>query len=486
LNGTTCVSTESSGSIALCDGTAAPNALCLPKCNRESCDEGLECVAGVCTPVTEETARIKVDESKTFQELTGIGANLAYFESSVVFHPQKSKIYDAMFGSLGLDIIRFRNRYGYEVDADLSTTAEIVNAATQRLGRVPTVILSSWSPPSSLKANQTTLCQGNDDTCTLTRRDDGSFDYSAYADYWLSSLAAYAEKGVVPEYIGIQNNPDFVPLAIAPAEACRFLPIEGTLDVNVNGLVSSLTFPGYAEALTSVVSRLGELTKPPQIIAPDASMPMQVSQYLDALNLDDVAAIGHHLYGQIPTAPDESQLRDLAEIGTSKKKPLFQTEMQSDGLGTAVMLHHALVTENVTAYLHSTLVTPAPAIPTLPTLISFDESTYYLELPYFAMRHYAAFTDPGWVRVLTDANHPALLTSTWRSPAKDKLTIVLLNTGATALNVYLEFDATPKTAPHVYRTVFTGLERFVDLGSLPENRIVRLPGNSIVTTVVER
>jgi glucuronoarabinoxylan endo-1,4-beta-xylanase len=486
LNGATCITAEDIGNIALCDGTAAPTSLCLPKCNRESCDEGLTCIAGVCTPVTEETARIRVDESKTFQKLDGIGANWAYFESSVVIHPEKSKIYDAVFGSLGLDILRFRNRYGYEYDADISTTAEIVNAATQRLGRIPTVILASWSPPSLLKANQTTLCQGNDDTCTLARRNDGTFDYSAYADYWFSSLAAYAEKGVIPEYIGIQNNPDFVPLAISPAEACRFLPVEGTLDVNVNGFVSSLTFPGYAEALTSVVSRLGELAKPPKIVAPDASMPMQVSQYLDALDLNHVAAIGHHLYGQIPTLPDESQLRNLAEIGSNAKKPLFQTEMQSDGLGTAVMLHHAFVTENVTAYLHSTLVTPAPASPYLPTLVSFDESTYYLELPYFAMRHYAAFTDPGWIRVLTETNHPALLSSTWRSPANDKLTIVLLNTSTDALNVYLEFDAEPQTAPHVYRTVFTGLERFVDLGPLPENRIVRLPGSSIVTTVVER
>ena len=39
-------------------------------------------------------------------------------------------------------------------------------------------------------------------------------------------------------------------------------------------------------------------------------------------------------------------------------RPLFQTEVQADGLGTALLLHHTLVTAGAAAYLHIALVGP--------------------------------------------------------------------------------------------------------------------------------
>ena len=34
--------------------------------------------------------------------------------------------------------------------------------------------------------------------------------YPKYAEYWRASLVAYADREVVPDYISIQNEPDFV------------------------------------------------------------------------------------------------------------------------------------------------------------------------------------------------------------------------------------------------------------------------------------
>jgi hypothetical protein len=48
---------------------------------------------------------------------------------------------------------------------------EILQQASPSLGRTPTVLITSWSPPASLKANGQENCSGSSN-CTL-RRDGG-------------------------------------------------------------------------------------------------------------------------------------------------------------------------------------------------------------------------------------------------------------------------------------------------------------------------
>src|SRR5690606_8988467 len=130
----------------------------------------------------------------------------AYLNNEVAEHPRSAALFDAMFSDTGLSVLRLRNRYGHEEDpAFLSSTQTIVDAATERLGRAPTIILNSASPPSSLKANGSTWCEGNPDTCTLVTLPDGSFDYAGFAGYWRESLDAYVAAGIEPDYVSIQN-----------------------------------------------------------------------------------------------------------------------------------------------------------------------------------------------------------------------------------------------------------------------------------------
>ena len=175
--------------------------------------------------------------------------------------------------------------------------------------------------------------------------EDGSFDYIGYAEYWRASLDAYAAVGVIPDYISIQNNPDFSPSGVSPTEACRFLPTEGTMTVSLNGSDTSLPFPGYKQALDAVITRLEGLPTPPKLVAPDVSTAGSVAEYVRDLDLTRVDAIGHHLYGIIPTLPDDTQLSALSRLGNNAGLPLFQTEMPADGYGSTILLHHALVTE---------------------------------------------------------------------------------------------------------------------------------------------
>ena len=483
LPGSSCVATTDPAAIALCDGSIpAAGALCLARCGAASaCSGQAVCIAGACTATSLASAHVAIDLQTRFQTLSGLGATLAYAEPEVIQYSNANELYTAMFADLGLDTLRLRNRYGYFGDNNLASAATIVNAASASLGHRPTVVMASWSPPGALKSNGSTVCQGEEDSCTLVRLATGGFDYGAYASYWRDSLDAYAAAGVIPDYIAIQNNPDFIPTASKPLEACKFLPTEGTLTVASGGKERSLQFPGYAQAIRAVLGRFQESGLSPKIIAPEASEASLVSDYVRYLDPTIFDAIGHHLYGSVPGSPDLNQLRQLHEIAQSSGRPVFQTEMAADGLGTAVLLHHTLVTEGASVYLQNALVGPSVDSG---ALIVVADSKLALQPAYHALRQFSRSTDPGWVRAQADSDQASLLASTWVSP-KGAVTVVVVNAGADSFNVELGLEVTSTTHSQVTRTVFDGVERSADLGSLPSNRSVRVPGHSVVTVAID-
>ena len=486
LAGSSCVVATDPGVVALCGGSPASDAgLCLARCGNDVCAAGQNCVAGICSPRSSPDAQVSIDIQSRFQKLVGFGATLAYAENDVVQYSNQASLLEAMFSSLGLDVLRLRNRYGYTGDDNLASAATITNAAAASLGRQPTVILDSWSPPASLKANGTTVCTGDADNCTMTRLTTGGFDYEAYATYWRASLDAYIAVGVTPDYVGIQNNPDFVAASTDPGEACRFLPTEGTATVTTNGTTSVLQFPGYAQALNAVSRHLQGLVATPKFIAPDVSAPSFVADYVDQLDISLVAAIGHHLYGSVPTSPDISALQQLNQLGQSLGRPVFQTEMKADGLGTAVLLHHTLVTEGASAYLHNALIGPSPtSTVNSGALITLDGANFTAQPCYHALRHFALHTDPDWIRVAADSNQQNLLASAFISPAGNALTIVLVNSGVDPLTIQIGLSAATIANSQVTRTVFDGTERSADLGKLPFENVLRLPEHSMATVAI--
>lgn len=441
------------------------------------------CVAGTCHPVPEPTVNVVVDGDVENEALVGIGATLAYVEADVLEHPRRAALFDAMFSGLGLDILRLRNRYGYTGDDDLGTAREIVDAAAESLGRTPTLMLQSWSPPSTFKANGATVCQGNLDSCTLAKAADGSFDYAGYADYWRASLEAYASAGVVPDFIGIQNNPDFVPTAMMPGEGCRFLPREGTMTVRVGGAPVEVDYPGYAEALAAVSDRVASLSPQPKIVAPDVSVASALADYVAELDLASVSALSHHLYWTDPSAVDVKAFRALGELGRSNEQPVFQTEMESDGIGTAILMHYSLAVEGASSYLVGVLVRPSLPV-ALNTLITSDTNDFTLDDSYYAVRHYALSTDPGWIRVDATSDSEQLLASAWLSPARDALTVVLVNPTINDLDAQLDLGDYGAMSSEVTRTVFSGVERSAALGTLSAQGIMHVPGQAIVTVAL--
>jgi O-glycosyl hydrolase len=303
---------------------------------------------------------------------------------------------------------------------------------------------------------------------------------------WRSSLDAYAGAGFVPDYIGIQNNPDWVPSGGAVSEACRFLPSQGTIELVVSGVKVPVQYPGYREAFQAVLVALAGTPTRPRILAPELGHMKDTDLYLNELDASQVDAIAHHMYGADPSAPDVAALRGLAELQDGMGVPLFQTEMQANGFDTAVLIHHALVDGGASMYLQTALLGPLSGPATNPSaLVGMEGDSFVLQDAYFAMSHYSRFTDPAWVRVAASTSTDGLLTSAWLAPEHDALSVVFINTTAAPLLVALDLGSLPLRAARLIRSSFAGTERSSELGAWTFGSDIALPPHAVATLVVE-
>src|SRR6188768_414100 len=489
LHRSSCVAARADGAIAQCGGSPPPAAgLCLPRCDDNSdCAKGQACVAGTCSPLPVTSVDVNVDLEARHQELVGFGASVAYGEGQITGHPQQPDLYQKIFADLGLDILRFRNRYGHTGDDDLSTAGDLVAAGSASLGRPLGIFLSSWSPPPALKANGALLCSGNVQTCTLAKTPAGAFDYAGLADYWVASLAAYAKVGLSPDYVGLQNNPNWLPSSAETLEACKFLPVEGTVTVPVGLSNVRVTYPGLAEAQAATFAAFSSLASRPKLLAPETSDFGSVADYSPSLDPAKTDALAHQLYGVNPLAVDLDALAAMGKLVSQYGRPVFVTEMQADGFGSALMIHYATVVEGASAYLQAALTGPVTGpLTNTQALIGIGSSTYTIQEPYHAMRHFAAHTDPGWTRVEASAvSGSGLLVSAWLSPSGQDLTLVLINTRSVELSPRLKLPG-DWSASQVTRSVFSGTERYSTLGGLSSQGVLRMPPESVVTVALSR
>jgi glucuronoarabinoxylan endo-1,4-beta-xylanase len=383
---------------------------------------------------------VAVDASQTHQTLVGFGAATAY--QSRLLASRTDDIFQVLFVDSGLDILRLGNWYQNQGQSTSMTTAfsdnnavQIVQKATAaRGGTPPKIFMSSWTPPAYLKSNGVTRppfgSSASAPAGTLIQK-NGAYDYAEFGDWWARSLQAYAAEGIVPDWISIQNEPDFY---TPQWETCVFGATEGAT-------VAGTRAAGYGQALDAVSSAIqaAGLASPPVLLGPEPTgvNNNNVQHYLDGLDTSKLGAIAHHMYGSTSDnpAPDsfEEAMRAVAKSGVTEGLPTFMTEYQPNAptmFDTAWLINDALTVENVSVYLwwellwrnqtpQTGLVSIADGSPTTP---------YTVNDLYYALKHFARWTDPGWVRVEATSSLSAVRASAFVSPDGGSLTLVLLNT----------------------------------------------------------
>jgi glucuronoarabinoxylan endo-1,4-beta-xylanase len=413
-----------------------------------------------------------ITPSETHQTIEGFGGSLYYYSGWLTAHPNKEEIYVSLFDDLGVDILRTGNTYrpGKAFNPDAK---EFASKAEEIRGRPVKVLISSWSPPAELKSNGSETNGG-----TLAKK-DGFFDYEGFADYWIESLDAYADAGVFPDYISIQNEPGYV----ATWESCELMQTETAAKA------------GYGKALEAVARKLRDGGYPSKILAPEVlGIGYNLFQNY-AKNFDHGLVYGyaHHLYhGGDPKNPDKflDNMRIMArDYGD---KPRFQTEYSSrdaDWLNTAWIIHNSLTAEEVSAYLHWSLAWEAGNNAELIQLeFPWDRGRwttpdgYVLTRRFWAFRQYSRFIDPGWKRVSASCSADSVRISAFISGDGDSLTAVILNLSRAVQPLQMDAGGYTVSSSRAFRTSET--DKGAELGSFDPSSPLDLPGRSITTIVL--
>lgn len=386
----------------------------------------------------EETseAEVAIDVGQRHQTLEGFGAAVGWYGGFLAYHPNRDEVNELLFADMGADIVRMRNTFGREEwEWEAPAMVAIADGAEQALGRPLKIQMSSWSPPAELKDNRAercdNVCQFNgedcvDAVCTLTKNDDGEFVYDEFAQYWRESLEAYAAVGIRPDWISIQNEPDFLPNGW---EGCRFEPEETD------------QYPSYAQAVEQVHDALLEMDDVPKLLGPETLgvHGNRVLRYTSGMNMSHLYGVAHHLYEE--NARPDSFLPWFEEIDERHGDlPLFQTEFSGgDMFDTAWLIHNSLSVANAVAYVYWELIWNYAGPDDAKGLISLENPGqseewetargYAVQPDFHALRHFARYTDPGHVRVATSSTQSTVRASAFISPEEDALTVVLLNVG---------------------------------------------------------
>ncbi|MES1172366.1 MAG: glycoside hydrolase family 30 beta sandwich domain-containing protein [Bacteroidota bacterium] len=423
-------------------------------------------------------ATVTVDVNTTYQTMEGFGAAVAFYTNWFTQHPNRTEIADIVFRDLGLDILRTGNWSQNTSAAAFADSVALVRLARASVPEGLRLMMASWSPPAALKDNASTKNGG-----TLVRQ-DGGFAYQAFGQWWASALAAYAAEGVRPDYISIQNEPNFM----ASWETCRF------------GATETATRAGYGAALAAVQAQLQGLSPRPKLIGPETAgiSGNVVENFLAGLDVSHLDGVAHHLYsGGEGSSPDSFQAAMAGVAAAAAGKPIFMTEYaddKADMVALAWLINNALTVEGVSAYLYWDLVwaPPAPGAPPggLVTLENpFERSSWTTERGYIvrdnyhAFGHYARWVNNGWRRVAATSTLSGVRAVAFTSPDGERATLVLVNVDSMSHEARVVTGDFAFATSDIFRSSGT-TERTEALGSLSADGGFLLPARSIATVTL--
>lgn len=436
---------------------------------------------------------VVVDTTLPHQTLIGFGAATAYQPG--LLSGRSDDIYKVLFVDSGLDILRLGNWFQNQGMDSTATTGfgdqasvQIVQKATAARGGVrPKLLMSSWTPPAYLKSNgMTKTGYGNSTTPagTLIQK-DGAYAYADFADWWVRSLQAYAAQGIAPDYVSIQNEPDFF---INQWETCVFGATEGAMVEGIPGA-------SYGKALDAVYQGIqaAGLASPPVLLGPETTGFGDgiVQNYMDGVATAEIGGVAHHMYGttQNNPAPDsfDGAMRDVARTAAAVGLPTLMTEYSPNAptmFDTALLINNAMTVENVSAYIYWELIwndsNPQTGLVSVPVPRgSGGSSTYTINDIYYALVHFARWTDPDWVRVDTKVNASSVRASAYLSPDGTALTLVLLNADTRDHFLTMSSGAFAYGTTAIYRS--SGDSERATPAALETDGTLALPPRSIAT-----
>jgi arabinoxylan arabinofuranohydrolase len=425
-----------------------------------------------------------VNATNLFQTIEGFGGAICFYNGWVTAHPFKNEIYTNAFAGLNLSMLRLGNWFRYQGTTNFDPDApEFVARANQILGRPVPVYMSSWAPPAFLKSNGQV---GNGGTLLFT---NGGFAYNEFAQYWYDALVAYRNVGVSPQWISIQNEPDFE----ASYDSCVLRPSEG--------IVNGTNYASYAKALEAVYNKLTNLPAPPKLLAPEVVHIRYntMANYAATMNPNHFYGVAYHLYGDSTDGTIDGYVGSLrASTNFFPSKPHFMTEYGvSNMVDSATLIHHTLTEGMASGYNHWSLVWPGDGNGLVQIEFPWDQGRwtnappgtatqakgYWLSPSYWSMKHFSYFITPGSRRVAASSTDANVKVSAYVTPDNLRLVAVFINRSPnSSATLDLNFASFPFVNSAVYQTA--GTNNFQALGAAGAQ--LPMPPASLTTVVLDK
>jgi O-glycosyl hydrolase len=434
-------------------------------------------------------ASITLNPATTYQTIHGVGANFCLGPQSIAWNNSQ---FNLAFSptQLNLTFVRLANSFECWVDEpsifwsgwDYDNVLFIEKYRTMQTNGL--IAMSAWSSPAAYKS--TGSAQGG----TLAKT-NSLYRYADYANWWLRSLeylrdnSALPVEKAIPDFISIQNEPDFTPSGTFYAAwqaGCYLASTE------------SSTKAGYPQALAAVkgvfqTNGFGFV----KFVGPDTTTgsASTISSYLNNLPAGSFAAIAHHPYqGSInDVGHNTSSLSGLRAAYPTNT--IYMTEFFGDdsyGTGVPAWMMHVLPMHNLFT------------IEQANTYLMWGLSVSPSAASFCALGQFSKFINPGDRRANVTSSDPAILVSMYRrtnSPGiSDQLVVVMINTTndyrypVVATSNFWAADPMQR-AWKLYMTADDGSSNFrLTLleneagGSLSGNRSLVLPPYSIATAII--
>jgi glucuronoarabinoxylan endo-1,4-beta-xylanase len=401
------------------------------------------------------------------QIMDGIGGSIAFFVEHYqrLTATQKDQIENLLYVDCGVDIVRLRTGNSDALNNELAMRAQRNGAKS---------LLTSWSPPASLKSNNSTTSG----TLRTVSNNPNQYDYAAFADWWYNKLAA---SGWRHDYISIQNEPDYDP---GNKETCRLKATE--------------TFPAttgsakYSLALEAVYNKIKNEPKIPQFIAADSESHGAFNTLAPTVSgLSFVNHLAFHNYGSNNFAQVKSRYNGnrgwMTEWGADP-------DILNDWMVLATNIHDTLVLSDASAYLCWRMVHgDNDGSPWAMIGVNAPNATggvYAVQNAFYVVKHYAKEISAGDQRFDVTTSATNISISGFINSTGRKLTLIALNEGTTATNLSLRLSGLPVASATAFRTTQTGTNAaaltnpYQSLGSIDPNQSQQLPARSMTTYVI--
>lgn len=434
-------------------------------------------------------ATITIDTAP-LQEVVGFGAGSVYYQNWITALSKDNQkiLYDTAFTGLNLSLLRLGNWLQDETH-DINADVEIVTAAKERLGSNLKIEMSSWSAPANLKASGS--INGNDgktyaDNSLKKSTNDpyGNYVYKDFADWWVRAFKLYSAKGIVPDYISFQNEPDMN----ATYEETLFTPTETD------------SAAGYKQALNAIYDAFKNVANKPKILGPE---PLGIGynnfqKYVKELDKTKLDGYAFHLYhagngndnsGNNYLNPENFKTAINAIGNSYNDKPIIMTEFctmlderrEVDMVGLAHIMQVGFSSGNLNGYIAWELFWGEGSGQFIGVCTNGwgsckkDEITISPE--YHAMRHFSKFVNPGAHVLATNATDD-LKTVAFKSASSDSITIVIINASKKELKLDL-----PTIKNYGLKEAVQSKENGIKSKNITLSNCFVLPARSITTLV---